>query len=105
MTSTPPPQYNEPTDIFTKFNTCLAYASTHGIYLCQDSQFRIFETIYETSQVLNSILLQFTTPTSFWNVQAIRQLRSLQISNFQQTQFAPKENGNERIMVEELLRA
>lgn len=82
MSSPPPPQYNEPTNLLTKFNTLLAYASTHGTYLLQDSQYRIFETTFENSQTINSILLQFTTPIAVRNVQAIRRLRTLQISNF-----------------------
>jgi hypothetical protein len=90
MPSTPPPPHFEEsqTNMITKFNNLLTYASTRGTYLLQDSQFRMFETTYETSHTLNSILLQFTTPTAFQNAHAIRQLRSLQICLFRQAQTA-----------------
>src|SRR5277367_1399155 len=87
MSSPPPPLYEEPTDI-SRFHDLLAYASTHGAYLLQDSQYQLFDITYENSRNLNSILVQFTIPIATRNVQAIRRLRSIQISNLREANRA-----------------
>jgi hypothetical protein len=88
MSSTPPPQYTDDATDISRFDDLIAYASTHGPYLLQDSQFQLFDTTYENSQTLNAVLSQFTIPIATQNIQAIRQLRSLQISNLRQANRA-----------------
>jgi len=81
MSSTPPPQYIDDATDISRFHDLIAYASTHGVYLLQDSQYQLFDITYENSRNLNSILVQFTIPIATRNVRAIRRLRSIQISN------------------------
>jgi len=87
MSSLPPPYSDDATDI-SRFHDLLAYASTRGAYLLQNSQFQIFDLAYENSQNLNRILVEFTIPIAAQNIRAIRQLRSLQISNLRQANKA-----------------
>jgi len=83
MTSSPPPPpYINPTDI-SRFDDLLAYASTRGVYLLQDSQFQLFEMSYSNSQTLNLSLSEMSIPVAIQNIRAIRRLRSLQILNLQ----------------------
>ena len=77
-----PPRYEDATDI-SRFDNLLAYASTRGTYLLQDSQFKMFEMSYSNSQALNLSLSEMTIPIAAQNLQAIRRLRSLQILNLQ----------------------
>ena len=65
----------------TDFEALQTYAYNYGNYLLEDPLYQIFETTYTTSHILNSTLLQFTTPIADCNVQAIRKLRNLQKSN------------------------
>jgi hypothetical protein len=69
--------------ILREFDELKNYAYIHGNYLLNDSQFQIFETTYDTSRTLTSILQLFTTPTTPPNVEAIKRLRKLQKANFQ----------------------
>ena len=74
--------------ILHEFDLLKNYAYTHGNYLLDNSLFQIFDTTYETSQTLDSILRQFTTPTATQNQEAIQRLRRLQKSNFRQANKA-----------------
>jgi len=87
MSSPPPPPYDDATDI-SRFHNLLAYASTHGAYLLQDSQYQIFDITYENSQNLNYILTKFTIPIATRNIRAICRLRSFQISNLREANRA-----------------
>ena len=83
MSSSPlPPQYEEATHI-SRFDDLLAYASTRGTYLLQDSQFKMFEMSYSNSQTLNLSLSKITIPIAAQNIRAIRRLHFLQILNLQ----------------------
>src|SRR5271168_5646575 len=87
MSSPPPPSYDNATDI-SRFHDLLAYASTHGAYLLQDSQYQVFDITYENGQNLNYILTEFTIPIATQNIRGICRLRSLQISNLRETNRA-----------------
>src|SRR5271168_3256251 len=87
MSSPPPPSYDNATDI-SRFHDLLAYASTHGAYLLQDSQYQIFDITYENSQNLNYILTEFTIPITTQNIRAIRRLRFIHISNLREANRA-----------------
>src|SRR5277367_1347565 len=87
MSSSPPPSYDNATDI-SRFHDLIAYASTHGAYLLQNSQYQIFDITYENSQNLNYILTEFTIPIATRNIRAIRRLRSIQISNLREANRA-----------------
>src|SRR5271168_2404441 len=63
MPSTPTPLYLDPQidllladGILHKFDVLLNYAHTHGRYLLDDSQFRIFQITCETTKALDPIL-------------------------------------------------
>ena len=67
MSSPSPPPYDDATDI-SRFHDLMAYASTRGAYLLQDSQYQIFNITYENNQDLNYILTEFTIPIATRNI-------------------------------------
>jgi len=88
MSSTPPPQYTDDATDISRFHDLMAYASTRGAYLLQNSQYQIFDITYENSRNLNHILTEFTIPIATQNIRGIRRLRSLQISNLREANRA-----------------
>ena len=97
LSSILPPQYEEATNI-SRFDNLLAYASTHGTYLLQDSQFKMFEITYSNSQALNHSLPQFTVLIAVQNIQAIQRLCSLQILNLRLANVAYEQIVTPRLL-------
>src|SRR5271156_5994647 len=94
MPSTPPPLYldsqiNQLLQDRTihEFDVLLNYAHTHGTYLLNDTQFRIFQITYETSKVLNSTLRQLYPSTDPQTINAAMRLHALQQTHSRQARI------------------
>jgi hypothetical protein len=88
LSATPPPVYEDNATDTTRFTELIAYASTHGTYLLQDSQYQLFAFAWENDSILCRTLTDFTIPFANANVRAVRRLRSLQIINLRQANRA-----------------
>src|SRR5271168_828376 len=94
MPSTPPPLYLDPQidqllqdRLIHEFDILLNYAHTHGTYLLDDSQFRIFQITYETSKNLDSILRKLYPSTESQTINAAMQLHALQQTRYRQSRI------------------
>jgi hypothetical protein len=94
MPSTPPPLYLDPQidqllhdRTIHEFDILLNYAHTHGTYLLDDSQFRIFQITYETSKVLDTTLRKLYPSTEPQTINAAIQLHALLQTHSRQTRI------------------
>src|SRR5271156_7057419 len=106
MPSTPPPLYLDPQidrllsdGILHEFDVLLNYAHTHGTYLLNDSQFRIFQITCKTTKALDLILRELYSSTNPQIISAALQLHTVQHTHFQQASIT-----YERIVTPEFLR-
>src|SRR5271168_2472390 len=94
MPSTPPPLYLDPQidqllqdRTIHEFDILLNYAHTHGTYLLNNSQFRIFQITYENSKILNSTLQKLYPSTDSQTINAAIQLHALQQTHSRQARI------------------
>src|SRR5271156_5083098 len=106
MPSTPTPLYLDPQidllladGILHKFEVLLNYARTHGRYLLNDSQFRIFQITCETTKALDLILRELYSSTEPQTISAALQLHTVQQTHYRQAKIT-----YERIVTPEFLR-
>src|SRR5277367_7097336 len=106
MPFTPPPLYLDPQidllladGILHKFDVLLNYAHTHGRYLLNDSQFRIFQITCETTKALDPILRELYSSTEPQTISATLQLHTVQQTHYRQARIT-----YERIVIPEFLR-
>jgi len=106
MPSTPPPLYLDPQidrllsdRTLHKFDVLLNYAHTHGTYLLNDSQFRIFQITCETTKALDPILRELYSSTNPQIISAALQLHTVQHTHFQQASIT-----YERIVTPDFIR-
>src|SRR5277367_3253313 len=105
MPSTPPLYLDPQIDLLLadgtlhKFDVLLNYAHTHGRYLLNDSQFRIFQITCETTKALDPILRELYSSTKPQTISAALQLHAVQQTHYRQAKIT-----YEQIITPEFLR-